>query len=239
MGIVSETDSLPTADPRPEDCLAESRFIDSDHADVIAYANSVAGAAGDDVDRAVRLYYAVRDDIRYNAYASSVHADDLVASTCLKRGEGFCVAKAVLYAAVLRAQGIPARLGYADVRNHLASARLLAMLGTDIFVYHGYTEVYLNRRWISATPTFNRSLCDKFGVKTLEFDGRSDSLFHPFDRAGKRHMEYVRKRGTFADVPQEELRDAFVETYPGMYDALGRPIVAGDMEAEGAAGSAV
>ena len=235
---MSQTPSPPGADIEPENCLAPSRFVDSEHRDIVAFAAATVGDARDDVTRAVRLYYAVRDGIRYNAYASSVHEDDLVASTCLKRGEGFCVAKAVLYAAVLRAQGIPARLGYADVRNHLASARLLEMLGTDIFIYHGYTEVYLNGRWISATPTFNQSLCDKFGVKSLEFDGLSDSLFHPFDHAGQRHMEYVRKRGAFVDVPQAAIRDAFIATYPGMYDAGGRPIVAGDLEAEGSAENA-
>lgn len=220
---------------RPEDCLAPTRFIDSDHPAIVAYAARVAGGVEDQVARAVKLYDAVRDDVRYDAYCSSVHADDLVASRCLERGVGFCIAKAVLYAAVSRAQAIPARLGFADVRNHLASKRLLAKLGTDIFVFHGFTEVYLEGRWVAATPAFDLGLCEKFGVKPLAFDGREDSMFHPFDQAGRRHMEYVRKRGAFADVPQAEIARVFHGEYPAMYDSTGRVLTQGDMAAEHAA----
>jgi hypothetical protein len=62
---------------------------------------------------------------------------------------------------------------------------------------------------VKATPAFNLSLCTRFRVKPLEFDGMSDSLFHPFDEDNRRHMEYVRDRGSYADVPAEEIRRVF------------------------------
>jgi transglutaminase-like putative cysteine protease len=179
----------------------------------------------------VRLFYAVRDEIRYDPYGVVLTADFLRASSVLARGAGFCVAKAVVLAAGARAVGIPARLGFADVRNHLTTERLRAQMGTDVFAFPGFTELHLDGRWVKATPTFNRSLCDRFGVKPLEFDGAADSLLHPFDTAGQRHMEYIRDRGTHVDVPFEEMRAVFAEHYPGMATA---PTADGDFEREAA-----
>jgi hypothetical protein len=115
--------------------------------------------------------------------------------------------------------GIPSRLGYADVRNHLATERLKAMMRTDVFAFHGYTLLFLEGKWVKATPAFNRTLCDKFGVRTLDFDGRTDSVFHPFDREGRRHMEYLRDRGTYDDFPFDELLRVKREVYPHVFDA--------------------
>jgi transglutaminase-like putative cysteine protease len=140
------------------------------------------------------------------------------ASVCVIRGEHWCVPKAALLAACARALGIPARVGYADVKNHLTTPQLTQKMGTDLFVFHGYTELLLEGRWVKATPAFNLTLCQKFRVKPLEFDGREDSLFHPFDEDNRRHMEYVRDRGAFADVPVETIKRVFAETYPRYYN---------------------
>jgi hypothetical protein len=72
---------------------------------------------------------------------------------------------------------------------------------------------------VKATPAFNLSLCKRFRVKPLEFDGREDSIFHPFDEDERRHMEYVRWRGEFADVPAEDIKRVFGETYPRVFIA--------------------
>ena len=114
--------------------------------------------------------------------------------------------------------GIPARVGYADVKNHLTSPALTERMGTDLFIFHGYADLWLEGEWVKATPAFNLSLCTKFRVKPLEFDGREDSIFHPFDEDDRRHMEYVRMRGTYADVPADEIRQAFAELYPRFYN---------------------
>ncbi len=188
-------------------------LVDSDHPDVVAFAQRAQG----DTDRevAVALFYAVRDGFRYDPYRLDLSPAGMRASTVVQRGYGWCVTKATLLTAACRARGIPARLGFADVRNHLSTARMREAMGTDIFFWHGFSEILLDGQWLKATPAFNIELCDKFGLLPLEFDGRSDSVYHPFDKAGHRHMEYVRERGSFDDVPLEQILADLMAAYPG------------------------
>lgn len=194
--------------------LRATEILDADHPSIRAFAAANAGTAADPVARAVRLYYAVRDGLRYDPYAADSSAAGLRASAVLASGRGYCVSKAGLLTAAARAAGIPARPGFADVRNHLATPRLLEMMRTDVFYYHGYTELWLDGRWVKATPAFNVELCERFGVAPLEFDGRADSIFHPFDNSGRQHMEYIRDRGPRDDMPVDEIRAAMREYYP-------------------------
>jgi transglutaminase-like putative cysteine protease len=207
----------------PETYLEPGTYIDSDHPAVAEFARKAVQGA-DHVARAVSLYYAVRDGIRYNPFLDFTDDSAYRASSCLEAGEGFCVGKAALLAACARAEGIPARVGFADVKNHLSTPRLLEYIGSDLFIYHGYTEFLLEGKWVKATPAFNLALCTKFRVRPLEFDGRNDSIFHPYDQDARRHMEYVRDRGSFADVPAAEIQQAFRQFYPRLY-GLGREAV--------------
>jgi hypothetical protein len=84
---------------------------------------------------------------------------------------------------------------------------------TDIFYWHGYADIYLSGKWVKATPAFNIELCEKFRLLPLEFDGLRDSLYHPFDAEGRRHMEYVTLRGTYAELPLDEIIQTFDEKY--------------------------
>lgn len=228
MAASVETD--PAVDPA---YLAATPFIDSDNDAVRALARDAAGDETDAKAKAIRLYYAVRDRFLYDPYAIEMSLEGMRASGVVARGRGFCVNKALLLCAVARAEGIPARLGLADVKNHLATERLTRMMGTDIFYYHGYAELFLNGRWVKATPAFNLALCEKFRVLPLEFDGETDSIFHPFDADDRRHMEYVADRGSFADMPFEEWRAAMLKYYPVMMkDGAERQ---GDFAAEAAA----
>jgi transglutaminase-like putative cysteine protease len=204
------------AGPVPESLepyLRPTWFLDSDSPVVVRYAEEAIGDASTDREKTVRLFYRVRDGIRYNPYLWSVEREAYRASTIAEVPAAFCIPKAILLAAAARAAGVPSRLGFADVRNHLSSPQLREQMGTDIFVFHGFTEFHLDGRWVKATSAFNLSLCERFGVRPLEFDGRSDSLYHPFDTQGRRHMEYVRDRGTFADFPFEEMVRVLEETY--------------------------
>jgi transglutaminase-like putative cysteine protease len=197
--------------------LQSARFVDSAHPKVVQFAAEHAKGA-DAREKAVALYYAVRDRIRYNPFQNFTLDDTYRGSACLERGEGWCVPKAALLAACARAVGIPARVGYADVKNHLTTPALTAKMGTDLFVFHGYTDLFLEGKWVKATPAFNLAMCTRFRVKPLEFDGREDSIFHPFDEDNRRHMEYLRFRGTYADVPADEIRRVFAETYPRYFN---------------------
>jgi hypothetical protein len=135
----------------------------------------------------------------------------------LRRGSGMCVHKSVLYAAALRAVGVPSRLVLTDVRNHLASARLRELVGGDVFHYHCLVSLWLNENWVKATPVFNRTLCRLYGMAPLEFDGTADSLHHPFDLRGRRHMEFLHTHGEFADLPHDLLLDGLRAAHPRIF----------------------
>ena len=192
--------------------LAPTLLIDSDHPAVLEFSRRATGA--DARERAVSLYYLVRDGFRYDPYRIDLTPGGMRASRVLEVGYGWCVPKAALMAAAARAIGIPARVGYADVRNHLSTERFRELLKTDLYIWHGYTELWLDDAWVKATPAFNLSLCERFGTLPLDWDGRTDSLYHPYDREGRRHMEYVNQRGSFDDMPLPRIAADFAAAYP-------------------------
>ncbi len=211
------------------DVLSSGRFIDSDSPDIIDFARHVAGNARHEQDRVVRLYRAVRDGIAYDPYVDFSDPENYRASGVLAARRGFCVGKAALLAACARSIGIPARVGYADVRNHLTSRRLYDRVKTDIFRWHSYTDLHLSGHWVKATPAFDLELCERVGLRPLDFDGRSDSLFHPFDRDGRRHMEYLISRGAYLDVPFETIQADFRIAYPSL---MAGKVLDGDFRSE-------
>jgi len=228
--FLPDLERLPMSDPT----LAPTALLDSDHPAVAAFAREHARGA-DDRERAVALYYAVRDGFRYDPYRIDLTLPGMRASTVLELGYGWCVPKAALLAAACRAAGLRARVGYADVRNHLSTERLRRVMGGDVFAWHGYVDVWLDGRWIKATPAFNLELTERFGLLPLEWDGRSDSIYHPFDKSGQRHMEYLRQHGAFDDMPLAAIVADFERVYPRLMaeaDAMRRADFMADVERE-------
>lgn len=207
------TAALPVDAPVTAADVEPTAFVDADHPSVVAWAQEVTAGCDDDRSRAVALFHAVRDGWRYDPYETSRDPDDYRASTILRTSSNWCVPKSVLLAAGLRAVGVPCRLGYCDVRNHLTSEKLTALMGSDVFAYHGYVTVHLDGWWWKVSSAFNVELCERFGTKVLEWDGTGDALMHPFDEAGRRHMEYVRERGVYRDLPLDDIFACFDEVY--------------------------
>ena len=193
--------------------LLPTPIIDSDHEKVIRFAQEAAGGINDPVEAAVRLYYAVRDGIWYDPYYPFYLPEHYRASNVLKSGRGYCVCKASLLCALGRCRGIPSRIGFAHVRNHLATRQLIEYMGSDIFVYHGFNEFYLEGKWVKATPAFNIELCERHNVAPLEFNGREDSIFHAYSADKKRFMEYVEYLGEYADIPVDTIVAGWEEAY--------------------------
>ncbi len=198
---------------QPDQYLEATDIIDCNHPDVRNFAAEQSTGAKGGVDQAVRLYYAVRDGIRYDPYYPFYKPEHYRASNVLKIRRGFCIPKLSLLCAAARACGIPARAGFATVRNHLATRQLLEFIGSDIFTFHGYAEFYLEGRWVKATPAFNKELCERHGVPPLEFNGREDSMFQPCNSEGRKFMEYLEFHGTFADIPVDKIVRAFENAY--------------------------
>jgi transglutaminase-like putative cysteine protease len=200
------------------DYLHATPFIDSGDPAIQAFAQQALGNAQTLKDKALALYGAVRDQVQYDPYIDFLDPAEFRASDVLRAGKGFCVGKSALLAAAARVAGIPARPGYADVRNHLTSKRLREQVG-DTFYWHSYTELNIDGKWVKCTPAFDKALCERAKIAPLDFDGVNDSLFHPFDQAGRRHMEYLQDRGAFADVPFETIGADFKKLYPKLVAA--------------------
>ena len=208
------SDATTQINQNPADYLQPGVFVDSDHPRVVEFALSHRVDGEEPLPAAIRMYLAVRDEIVYDPYQVGPDPSYFRASDCLVRGSGFCIPKAALLAACARVISIPARVGYADVRNHLSTKKLDELTGGNVYTWHSYTDLFLENHWVKATPAFNKSLCERFGVHVLEFDGRNDSLFQEFNQAGHRHMDYVRQRGVFDDVPYERIQDDFEKNHP-------------------------
>ncbi len=195
------------------DLTGATQTIESTHPAIVDFVRLHAANAATQRELAVKLFYSVRDGFRYDPYQIDLTIAGMKASTTLAARRGWCVSKAILLAACCRSIGVPARLGFADVRNHLSTERMRKRMRTDIFYWHGYTEMLLEGKWVKATPAFNIELCEKFRLLPLDFDGQNDSLYHPYDAEGNRHMEYVNHRGTYSDLPLEEIVKTFQEKY--------------------------
>jgi len=223
----------PTPGP---DYLAPTSFLDCDHPAVREFARSVTEGTNDRVECAVKLFYAVRDRIRYDPFAVRLEPGQYVASAVLAAGRAYCLPKAILLAAAARASGIPAAIGLSDVVNHLTTDKLKARMGGQtLFIHHGYAVLHLDGKWLKAAPAFNIELCQRFDVRPTEFDGSSDAVFQEYDARDRRHMEYVKDSGVWSDFPFERVTADFRALYPASFYS---PVEAGEQFEDGADGQA-
>lgn len=198
--------------------LQPTAFFDYNQPQLKAWIEAqLDGVPAEPVEQIKALYLAVRDSISYNPYVFQTDPDTFSASYALESGETYCIPKAVLLGAAARSLGIPSRLGLADVRNHLSSPKLIEWLQSDIFRMHGFIELYLNGRWVKATPAFNRQLCELMNLEPLAFDGVNDSVFQAYTEDGQAHMEYINDHGTFEDVPFRFIVDGIRTAYGHLF----------------------
>jgi len=193
-----------------ENFLKATKTIDSDNPIVVGLCQRLCADYSSDIEKACRLFNFVRDEIRYETVSPMATEEDYIASVTIERGYGMCIQKAVLLAALLRAAGIPCRLGFADIRNHVLSAEMQQFLGGNLITHHGYVEVLLAGRWIKAVPAFDAAMCRRHGLRLVEFDGINDASLPATTLDGKPHIEYVRQIGTYDDVPFKQITEAFL-----------------------------
>lgn len=193
--------------------LHDTYFIDHKSPKIKKFVDAVISKDIDQTEQAISLYLAIRDGWRYNPYHLDFNPVSLKASTVLASTEAHCLGKAILLAACLRFTGIPARLHFYQVQNHLGTSRLEEYLNTNILVFHGATEIYLNKKWVIATPAFNKGLCERLGVDVLEFDGKHDSIFQAYAREKGEFMEYLHDYGSYHDLPYEFMLREFKRVY--------------------------
>lgn len=188
--------------------LKPTFFIDSDTASVRERCEALTGNSMETRDKAVALFDFVRDEIRYNVFSPRPSAEYYRAGHVLDRGEGYCVQKAVLLVAMARAAGIPSRLRFAEIRNHLTPPGLLEKRGADVFAWHGLADLLIQDVWIKVTPIYPLEYCKKAGIFPVIFDGENDALLPLRTPDGRVHVEYLRDRGSYEDLPIDEIRRA-------------------------------
>ena len=197
--------------------LEPTEFLDFDNAAVREFAVRNSDVNKSARENAVSLYYAVRDGFTYNPYTLDFRRTGFRASNLVERKSGYCIEKAILLAASARYVGVPSRLSFYNVKNHIATERIEQILGTNVLVFHGAAELFLNGKWLKTTPAFNKRLCEKLNVAPLEFDGSADSIFQQFDQSGAVFMDYLHEYGDFADFPYELALSEMRRNYPHIF----------------------
>jgi transglutaminase-like putative cysteine protease len=193
--------------------LKPTYFLDYENEEVRAFAEKHTDRTNTQLQNAVSLYNAVRDTWYYDPYYLDLRPEGSRASTVMKRRSGHCVSKAIVLAASARYIGIPSRLSFYIVCNHIATERIERFLGTNKLVFHGAAELLLEEKWVKATPAFNTALCHKLNVEVLDFTGLEDSVFQQFDRTGNTFMQYLHEYGAFADVPHDYMISEWKKHY--------------------------
>jgi len=197
-----------------EPYLVITETMDHNHPVIRSVVRSLIGEKSQPKDVLRRLFYFVRDNCRYNMYKASWNLEDYRASKILQEGEGFCVQKSILLAALARAAEIPSRFILTAIRNHKTPPEVVAAMGSNLFFPHIFPEFYVDQRWIKLAPTFDKYLCARINVPTVEFDGENHAILLPFDFEGNPYIEYVHEYGTFEDIPW----DLVSQTLPRLYD---------------------
>lgn len=197
-----------------ETATTETYFFDYKDKAIQDFVQPFKDESMTDKEKAIALYYKVRDGFRYNPYKIAFRKEEYRASGLVKKSEGHCLDKSIIYITSLRALGIPARLRLAKVENHIGVERLVEKFGSSVMTPHGFAEVYLNEKWIKCTPVFNEKLCEYCDVDPMEFDGENDSVFQEFNRSGGAFMKYLEDYGAFDDVPLPFIFQNMKENYP-------------------------
>ena len=117
-----------------QEFLQESEFVDFSAPNIQALADDLAYGLSLDVEIARECFLYVRDEVRH----TGDHQDEITtlkASEVLKHKTGWCYAKSILLAALLRANGIPAGFCYQRLRCDAYKA--------DVYCLHGLNAIYL------------------------------------------------------------------------------------------------
>jgi len=197
-----------------ETFLQPTFFIDSDSTEISDFVSETVSKETNPKLMAIRIFYAVRDQIIYDPYAFTLKPERLKASYILSQKSAFCIPKAIVLAAAARAANIPARLGFANLINHLMGKELKQLLQTNLIAWHGYAELYIDHQWIKVTPAFNADLCKHLNVPSVEFNAENHAIFPGKDNNGNQYMEYINYQGTFSDLPLDRIVKSMKHYYP-------------------------
>lgn len=138
-------------DPSPDnpdfsDYLECNDIIDYDNLLVQHTANQLTNGLSDNISKVSVIYEFTRDHV-FHSFQIDVTSITIKASEVLDQGHGTCFAKAHLFAALMRAAGIPAGFCY-QIRYDNNFERL---------VVHGFNGVYIEEleKWVRIDSCMN------------------------------------------------------------------------------------
>ena len=201
-----------------DEYLQPTEFFDFDKTSVIQKVLEITKNCETEKEKAIALFYWGRDEIKYNMrlFIPKIKKN-FIASNVIQERQGFCVSKSILLSTLARVVGIPARIHLVDLINHKISQKVIDFMRTNVMYVHGYSELYLNGKWVKLTPSFDKETAIRGGFLPMcEFDGENDAVFPPYGHDGERFGEYVGDRGIHADLPLDDIDKVFQEKY-GMY----------------------
>ncbi|MDD4333475.1 MAG: transglutaminase-like domain-containing protein [Patescibacteria group bacterium] len=162
-----------------ENFLKPSHYCDCDSENIINKAKEITANCKTNRDRAVKIFYWVRDNIPY-----TFGRWDKKASVILNEKKGMCTSKAVLLVSLLRAVGIPAGFGVLEVKGR----EYLGVIALSIFTkvikktsIHIYGGAFLNGKWVKIDPSADYLLSAKTSyfnptTQLVDWDGRADAM---------------------------------------------------------------
>ncbi|HAS47048.1 MAG TPA: transglutaminase [Microscillaceae bacterium] len=209
-----------------DEYLDPAEFIDSNDEAVKAYAYQVTKGLKYDTEKAVELFYAVRDDFKFDLNHIDLHPSKLKASALVKRGVGTDIEKSTLLAATARAVGIPSRVSFSNLRSNLTAEQLGTVLQSDLLVFHSYTELWMGNHWVKLSPAFNQEACDYLDLPPLDFGIPEEKVFEKHHKSRRRYLKYVHQYGSFADLPYDLYISELRKHYPHLFkmvDAANEP----------------
>ena len=192
--------------------LKSTQLINSNNDKIIKKANQLTSVALKTEDKAEKLFYFMRDQIRYVFHADS-NKESYKASSILEKGRGFCTQKSIHFCSLARACGIPAGIYFYDIDDYTLPPAYIELLRTKRLYRHGIVALHLNGKWNKYDATLDIKLVNKNNLIPVEFYPDRDCLLHEKTKSGSKHIEYVNDYGLVADVSFEEIKLWFKQHY--------------------------
>ena len=166
-----------------DEFLCPTQMCDSNNPFIITKALNLTEGATTNKEKAMRIFYFVRDKIKYqiNPYFST-------ASRTLNYRHGFCVSKSNLQIALLRALNIPARYHVVNLQSSCLNPffpNWIVKNFPEIIDHHSICECFLNNTWVACDSTFDKDLIDGAKIKGI----LSQDVFSEIDWDGEGNLE--------------------------------------------------
>jgi transglutaminase-like putative cysteine protease len=198
--------------------LKPTELIDSDHPDVVAAARRLTQGCASDEEKLGRIYAYVRD-MPYDILRAfrDLAEGKRRASDVLAAGHAFCMGKASSFAALCRAAGIPARIGFQQLDcpdKPFMSEEVRRLWGDRPLPWHSLGEAWLGGKWLKLDATIDSAAAEAKGRPyTRQFDGEHDipTVEGPILRDLESHADYPREVAEWYETMAREVMRAVKE----------------------------